>query len=134
MAMPPGRCVISPGARSQLWRGPAPWPPVFASGPRSRYTLFVPEADDLFGAADPAMPPAPDINRPLADRLRPATLSEVVGQDHLLGPEGAITRMLERGSLASLILWGPPGVGKTTIARLLPRQAQPKFGELWGGV
>ena len=62
--------------------------------------------------------------------LRPATLSEVVGQDHLLGPEGALTRMLERGSLASLILWGPPGVGKTTIARLLAGQARLAFVQL----
>ncbi len=57
--------------------------------------------------------------RPLAERLRPASLPEIVGQDHLLGPAGTLTRMLERGALASLILWGPPGVGKTTIARLL---------------
>jgi putative ATPase len=62
--------------------------------------------------------------------LRPATLAEVVGQDHLLGPEGALTRMLERGSLASLILWGPPGVGKTTIARLLASQAKLAFVQL----
>ena len=52
-----------------------------------------------------------------------ASLDEVVGQDHLLGPDGALTRMLARGSLASLILWGPPGSGKTTIARLLAAQA-----------
>jgi putative ATPase len=90
----------------------------------------VPEPDDLFGAPEPAAPPVPDINRPLADRLRPATLAEVVGQDHLLGPEGALTRMLERGSLASLILWGPPGVGKTTIARLLASQAKLAFVQL----
>jgi putative ATPase len=57
--------------------------------------------------------------RPLADRLRPKTLREVVGQDHLLGPEGPIGRMVARGRLASMILWGPPGCGKTTIARLL---------------
>jgi putative ATPase len=66
---------------------------------------------DLFAA--PAPPP------PLADRLRPATLSEVVGQDHLTGPDGAIGRMVAAGKLASMILWGPPGTGKTTIARLL---------------
>ncbi len=68
--------------------------------------------------------------RPLADRLRPRGLDEVVGQDHLLGPDGAITRMLARGSLASLILWGPPGSGKTTIARLLAVQAGLAFVQL----
>ncbi len=72
---------------------------------------------DLFGEPPSAVTPAG--HRPLADRLRPATLSEVVGQDQLLAPDGSLTRMLERGSLASLILWGPPGVGKTTIARLI---------------
>ena len=58
-------------------------------------------------------------SRPLADRLRPRTLDEVVGQDHLLGPEGALRRMVDGGRLASIILWGPPGTGKTTIARLI---------------
>jgi putative ATPase len=61
---------------------------------------------------------APD-NAPLADRLRPRALAEVVGQDHLTGPEGAIGRMVAAGKLGSMILWGPPGTGKTTIARLL---------------
>jgi putative ATPase len=68
--------------------------------------------------------------RPLADRLRPETLSEVIGQDHLLGPEGTLTRMLARGSLSSLILWGPPGVGKTTIARLIAEQAELLFSQI----
>jgi putative ATPase len=90
----------------------------------------VSETDDLFGAPDPAAPPPPDPNRPLADRLRPATLADVVGQDHLLGTDGVLTRMLQRGSLASLILWGPPGVGKTTIARLLASQAKLAFVQL----
>jgi len=67
---------------------------------------------------------------PLADRLRPQSLAEVVGQDHLVGPAGALTRMLGRGSLASLILWGPPGVGKTTIARLLAAEAGLVFVQL----
>ena len=88
------------------------------------------DPDDLFGAPDPAAPPQPDTNRPLADRLRPATLSDIVGQDHLLGHDGSITRMLQRGSLASLILWGPPGVGKTTIARLLAAGAGLAFVQL----
>src|SRR3954468_507975 len=81
-------------------------------------------AEDLFGGP-PEPPPerVPDGPRPLADRLRPKSLEEVVGQDHLLGPQGALSGMLARGSLASLILWGPPGVGKTTIARLLAQRA-----------
>ncbi len=88
------------------------------------------DPDDLFGAVEPQTPTTPEGNRPLADRLRPAALSEVVGQDHLLGPDGTLTRMLDRGSLASLILWGPPGVGKTTIARLLAGQAKLAFVQL----
>src|SRR5580700_3475163 len=84
--------------------------------------------DDLFGP--PVEPEAPAGPRPLADRLRPRTLEEVVGQDHLLGPDGTLTRMLARGSLASLILWGPPGVGKTTIARLLAARSGLAFVQL----
>nr|WP_321986794.1 replication-associated recombination protein A [uncultured Lichenicoccus sp.] len=68
--------------------------------------------------------------RPLADRLRPLGLDDVVGQPHLLGPDGALRRMLQRGSLASLILWGGPGVGKTTIARLLAEAAGLRFTQL----
>ena len=64
-------------------------------------------------------PGAPAGNAPLADRLRPTSLEEVVGQEHLTGPDGAIGRMVAAGRLASMILWGPPGSGKTTIARLL---------------
>ena len=85
-------------------------------------------SEDLFGPAPE--PDAPAGPRPLADRLRPRTLDEVVGQDHLLGPDGTLTRMLARGSLASLILWGPPGVGKTTIARLLAARSGLAFVQL----
>tara|TARA_R110000868_G_scaffold35549_1_gene127342 strand:+ start:3240 stop:4538 length:1299 start_codon:yes stop_codon:yes gene_type:complete len=68
--------------------------------------------------------------RPLADRLRPRTLDEVVGQDHLLKGDGPIARMRAQGRLASLVLWGPPGVGKTTIARLLAEDSGLEFEPL----
>ncbi len=68
--------------------------------------------------------------RPLADRLRPATLAEVVGQDAVLSPDGPLGAMLAAGSLSSIILWGPPGVGKTTIARLLAGQARLHFVQI----
>jgi putative ATPase len=74
---------------------------------------------DLFASDPPPPTPPPSETAPLADRLRPRSLEEVVGQDHLTGPEGAIGRMVAAGKLASMILWGPPGTGKTTIARLL---------------
>lgn len=78
---------------------------------------------DLFSASD-LSDSAP---RPLADKLRPQVLSDVVGQDHLIGPDGAIGRMLTAGQLSSIILWGPPGVGKTTIARLLAQETDLHF-------
>jgi len=76
---------------------------------------------DLFADQDiPAKPAdAPSATAPLADRLRPKALDEIVGQEHLTGPDGAIGRMVAAGKLASMILWGPPGTGKTSIARLL---------------
>lgn len=81
---------------------------------------------DLFSASGLA----DDAPRPLADRLRPQTIADVVGQDHLLGPDGAIGRMLETGKLASMILWGPPGVGKTTIAQLLAAETALEYEAL----
>jgi putative ATPase len=81
---------------------------------------------DLFQAAGMSE----EAPRPLADRLRPQKLSEVVGQDHLLGEDGPIGRMLAQKRLASMILWGPPGVGKTTIARLLADHAGLHFETL----
>ena len=81
---------------------------------------------DLFEAAG-LTPHAPS---PLADRLRPQRLGEVVGQDHLLGPEGPIGRMAEAKRLSSMILWGPPGTGKTTIARLLAKEAGYEFQQI----
>ena len=71
-----------------------------------------------------------DAPRPLADKLRPDQLGEVVGQDHLLGRDGALTRMLETRSLGSLIFWGPPGTGKTTVARLLAHATELYFEQI----
>ena len=89
---------------------------------------------DLFGDTEPvlrdAFPKVDEAAKPLADRLRPKSVSEVVGQDHLLGEGGAISRLIERGFLPSLILWGPPGVGKTTIARLLAEAAGYEFQQI----
>jgi putative ATPase len=71
-----------------------------------------------------------DAPRPLADRLRPASLDEVVGQDHIIGKDGPIGRMIAQGRLHSIILWGPPGTGKTTIARLLSTSFKLHFEQL----
>ena len=68
--------------------------------------------------------------RPLADRLRPKRLSEVVGQDELVGPDGTLTRLLKSGRLQSIVFWGPPGSGKTTIARLLANETKLEFEQL----
>ena len=94
---------------------------------KSRSTPSAP----LFESAQPA---TDDASRPLADRLRPNTLGEVVGQDHLLGEGGPLRRIAEGEAPRSMILWGPPGAGKTTIARLLASRAGPAFRAALGGV
>ena len=83
------------------------------------------QMSDLFEASGIHPPDAP-----LADRLRPRALDEVVGQDHLLGQGGPIRRMIDSGRLGSMILWGPPGTGKTTIARLLAQAAGYQFQQI----
>ncbi len=84
---------------------------------------------DLFDTlpADSQADPAPGPDAPLADRLRPRSLDEIIGQDHLTGPEGAIGRMVAAGKLSSMILWGPPGTGKTSMARLLGEATGMRF-------
>jgi putative ATPase len=82
---------------------------------------------DLF---EQSAPKSPEPGRPLADRLRPMRLEEVVGQEHLTGPDGSLTRMIRSGSLGSMIFWGPPGTGKTTVARLLAGQTGLAFEQI----
>ena len=82
---------------------------------------------DLFGESPAPAAPAPDAHAPLADRMRPRTLDEVVGQEDLLGPGRVLRTALERGELHSMILWGPPGSGKTTLASLMAHVTGARF-------
>src|SRR5689334_23617057 len=82
---------------------------------------------DMFNSDEPEKAPP---RRPMADRLRPKNLVEVVGQEHLTGPDGALTRLIDSGSLGSMIFWGPPGTGKTTVARLLAGETKLHFEQI----
>lgn len=85
---------------------------------------------DLFTSSNAATVNADDPARPLADRLRPQNLDDVVGQDHLLGPGAPLQQMIESGHLGSIIFWGPPGCGKTTLARLVAKESGLHFEQI----
>lgn len=85
---------------------------------------------DLFASSDPSEDGINAQDRPLPEQLRPKQLSDVVGQDHLLGPDGILTRMQKGARVPSLLLWGPPGVGKTTLARLLAQDSGLHFEQI----
>src|SRR5258706_2985504 len=86
-----------------------------------------PGTGSLFPEPEPAREAAPRPDAPLADRVRPRTLDEVLGQDDVLGPGKPLRRAIEQDQLRSLILWGPPGSGKTTLAQVIRRTTRANF-------
>ncbi len=83
--------------------------------------------DDIPADPGPRPNPGEDTKRPLADRMRPETLGDFAGQEHILGPGKPLRSQIEADRLTSLILWGPPGVGKTTLARIIARMTRAEF-------
>jgi putative ATPase len=91
------------------------------------FDLIPPGPSDSRRAASSTDAGSPDTTRPLADRMRPRTLDEFVGQEQIVGPGTPLRKQMESGSLSSLILWGPPGVGKTTLGRLMAHYIKAEF-------
>src|SRR2546428_7666902 len=116
----PGRSRPLAGEADRAPRGPGA-PPRLARGPRQRAALV-----ELFGEPERAAA-APRTPAPLADRVRPRSLDEIVGQEHLLGSGRVLRTAIETGELHSMILWGPPGSGKTTLASLMARVTGARF-------
>src|SRR5205823_4411094 len=113
--------------------------PLEFGGLRHRASIWArgcqnPSVEQLFDTGDSAVrrghTRVPEADRPLPVRLRPATVDELVGQQHLLGPDSPLRRALEQGEPHSMILYGPPGTGKTTIARLMAENASAAFEEI----